>query len=266
MLLAELSQLFRRRRIHVLLAVLALIPIAISVALKFAGGPTGGDGPAFLNQVTNNGVFASLAALTIALPVFLPLTVSVVSGDAIAGEATLGTLRYLLARPTGRTRLLVAKGVSVAVFCVAAALIVAVSGLIAGTILFPVGKVTTLSGDTLSLTGGMVRIALAAALVGLSLFGLAAIGVFISTLTDVAVGAIAATLGLLILSGVLDAIPQVSGIHPWLITHHWLSFGDVMRTHIAWSSILKNLEIQGGYLLVFAAAAWARFTSRDVLA
>src|SRR5882724_4007287 len=124
MLRAELLHLFRRRRVQVLLAVLALVPMAIVVSLKFSGGPDGGDGPTFLNQVTNNGVFAALAALTISLPVFLPLAISIVAGDAIAGEAGLGTLRYLLIRPAGRTRLLGVKAITVVVFCAVATLVV----------------------------------------------------------------------------------------------------------------------------------------------
>ncbi|MEO5899875.1 MAG: ABC transporter permease [Ilumatobacteraceae bacterium] len=266
MLLGELHHLFRRRRIQALLAVLALVPIAIVVALKISGGPTRGEGPTFLNQVTNNGVFAALAALVITLPVFLPLAVSIVAGDAIAGETGLGTMRYLLIRPAGRSRLLAVKAVTIVAFCFVATLVVAVAGLAVGSILFPVGRVTTLSGDTLSVWTGVGRIAIAAVLVAASLLGLAAISFFASTLTDVAIGAMAATLGILILSGILDAIPQLSAIHPWLFTHEWLSFGDVMRTHITWNGIVKNLWLQAGYVVVFAAAAWARFTSRDVLA
>jgi ABC-2 type transport system permease protein len=266
MLRAELLHLFRRRRIHALLGVLAALPVVIVVVLKFAGGPGNGEGPTFLNQVTNNGVFAALAALTITLPVFLPLAVSIVAGDAIAGEATQGTLRYLLARPTGRTRLLVAKAVAVVVFCFVATLAVAVAGLVVGSILFPVGRVVTLSGDTLSLWAGILRIVGAAVVVSISLLGLAAIGMFASTLTDVAIGAMAGTLGVLILSGVLDAIPQLSAIHPWMFTHGWLSFGDLLRTHVTWTAIGKNLALQAGYVLVFATAAWARFTTKDVLA
>jgi ABC-2 type transport system permease protein len=263
---AELKHLFRRRRIHVLLAVLALVPTAIVFALKFTGGPDGGEGPTFLNQVTHNGVFAALAAMTITLPVFLPLAVSIVTGDAIAGEAGLGTLRYLLARPAGRTRLLAAKSVTVVAFCFAATFAVVVAGLIVGSILFPVGRVTTLSGDSLTLTAGVVRIFAAAVIVALSLLGLAAIGLFASTLTDVAVGATAATLGILVLSGVLDAIPQLQFLHPWLFTHGWLSFGDVLRTHVTWTAVTRNLALQAGYIVVFLSAAWARFTAKDVLA
>jgi ABC-2 type transport system permease protein len=116
------------------------------------------------------------------------------------------------------------------------------------------------------LWNGIGRIAIAALLVAASLLGLAAISFFASTITDVAIGAMAATLGILILSGILDAIPQLSAIHPWLFTHHWLSFGDVMRTRISWTDIVKNLELQGAYVVVFTTAAWARFTSRDILA
>src|SRR4051794_37138350 len=175
---AELVHLFRRRRVHALLIVLALVPTAIVVAVKLSGGPDHGDGPTFLNEVTHNGVFAALAALTITLPVFLPLAVAIVAGDAIAGEAGLGTLRYLLARPAGRTRLLLVKAITVLVFCFAATAAVAVAGLIVGSVLFPVGRVTTLSGETLSLWSGMARIGIAAALVALSLLGIAAIGFF----------------------------------------------------------------------------------------
>jgi len=262
----ELSTLFRRRRVQALLLVLALVPTAIVVVLRFAGGPDAGEGPNFLNQVTNNGVFAALAALTVTLPFFLPLAVSVVAGDAIAGEAGLGTLRYVLTVPAGRTRLLAAKAMTIAVFSLVAALVVAASGLVTGAILFPVGRVTTLSGDTLSLASGSLRIAAAAGLVGLSLLGLGAIGLFISTLTDVPVGAIAGTLGVLILSGVLTALPQLGAVHPWLFTAQWQSFGDLLRTRVQWGSITKNLEIQTGYVAFFATAAWARFTTKDILA
>jgi ABC-2 type transport system permease protein len=263
---AELAHLFRRRRVHALLIVLALVPTAIVIAVKLSGGPDRGEGPTFLNQVTHNGVFASLAALTITLPVFLPLAVSIVAGDAIAGEAGLGTLRYLLVRPAGRTRLMAAKALTLVAFCFAATIAVAAAGLIMGALLFPIGRVTTLSGDTLSLSAGMGRIGIAAALVALSLLGISAIGFFASTLTDVAIGAMAATLGILVLSGILDVVPQLSFLHPWLFTHGWLSFGDVMRTHITWTAISKNLLLQAAYVIVFGSAAWARFSTKDVLA
>ncbi len=266
MLRNELSLMFRRRRLQALLGALGLVPISIMLAIRIGGGPEGGEGPAFFNQVTNNGVFATLAALTVTLPIFLPMVVAVVAGDSIAGEASLGTLRYLLIRPISRLRLLLTKAAATAVFCMAATAVVAVCGLIAGVVLFPVGRITTLSGDTLSLSAGMVRIAGAAVLIGLSLLGLAAVGLFISTLTDVPVGAMAATLGVFILVGVLNALPQVRVIHPWLFTQDWTSYGDLLRSHVQWNAITHNLVRQGLYIAIFGGAAWARFTTKDVLA
>ena len=216
--------------------------------------------------MTNNGVFAGLVGLTVTVPFFLPLAVAVVAGDAVAGEAGLGTLRYLLVRPYGRTRLLVAKGIAVAIFCLLAGLTVAVAGIIAGAVLFPIGPFTTLSGTTLPLAEGIARILGASMVVGASLFGLAAIGMFISTLTDVPVGAMAATAGIAVLSGVLDAVPQVHALHPWLLTHWWLSFGDLLREPIRWTDIWRNLGLQAVYVVIFASAAWAQFSSKDVLA
>jgi len=267
MLPAELAVVFRRLRTQAVLLVLAAIPVALCVALRLSGGgPEAGEGPRFLDQVTHNGVFAALAGLTVTLPIFLPLGAAVVAGDAIAGEASLGTLRYLLVRPAGRTRLLLVKGLTVAIFCVVAALTVAFAGLIAGAALFPIGAVTTLSGTTVSLGAGTVRALGAALVVGLSLLGLAAIGLFISTLTDAPVGAIAATVAIVIICGVVDTVPQLHALHPWLLTHWWLAFGDLLRTPVRWTDVQRDLVLQLGYVVVFGTAAWARFTTKDVLA
>src|SRR5580658_9417495 len=140
MVIGELWALFRRTRVRALLGVLFAVPVLLAVAVRVSGGPSAGNGPAFVDRVSHNGVFAALAGLTVTITFFLPLTVSVVAGDTIAGEANLGTLRYLLTRPAGRTRLLLTKAITVAAFCLAAALVVALGGLIIGVILFPVGR------------------------------------------------------------------------------------------------------------------------------
>lgn len=264
---AELGMLLRRTRTRALLGVLALVPVVIAGAVRLSGSHSQStNSPQFLDQLTHNGVFAALVGLTVTLPFFLPLAVAVVAGDSIAGEAGLGTLRYLLTRPYGRTRLLLVKGGVLALFCLVATCTVAVAGIVAGAILFPVGPVTTLSGTTLSLAAGTVRIFGAAGVVGASLLGLAAIGLFISTLTDAPVGAMAAIAGIAVLSGVLEAVPQLGVLHPWLLTRYWLTFGDLLRSPVWWTDITKNLVLQVGYMGVFATAAWARFTTKDVLA
>lgn len=267
MLRSELKLVFARRRNIALLILLALVPAAVALAVYLSGrGPEGGEGPAFLSQVTSNGVFAALAGLAIVLPFLLPLTVAIVSGDSIAGEANLGTLRYLLARPVPRTRLLTAKFVVLVVFCLAAAAAVWLGGLIAGAILFPLGRVTTLSGVTLPFAEGVGRALVAAAIVGSSMIGLAAVGTFASSLTEAPMGAMAATAGTAIVVQVLDSIPQLRSIHPVLFSDKWLAFGDIMRVPAGFSGVERDLLLQLCWAVVFFSAAWARLTTRDVLA
>ena len=261
----ELSTQFRRRRTWAMLAALALIPILLGVAIRLVGGSSPGRGPAFLDQITGNGLFVSLAALTVAIPLFLPLTVSVASGDAIAGEASHGTLRYLLIAPAGRVRLLLVKYLAAVAFCLSATLTVIAVGVLVGWILFPVGPVTLITGTQVSVGEGLLRLLAVGAYVSLSLCGLAAIGLFFSTLTTVPIGAMAATAILAVAAQIVGAIPQLDAVHPWLFTDRWLDFGDLLRSPIAWDSFAGNALLQGGYILVFGFAAITRFTTKDVL-
>ncbi|MFE5841377.1 ABC transporter permease [Streptomyces niveus] len=271
---SELVTTFRRWRTLALLGVLAAVPVLIGIAIKIetsgggsvGGGPEGGGGPAFLTQITNNGLFLVFAALAATLPVFLPMAVGVIAGDAVAGEANAGTLRYLLVAPAGRTRLLLAKYAATLVFCLAATLAVAVSALIVGALLFPLGDVTTISGTSISFGDGLIRAVLIALVVAASLIGLAALGLFVSTLTNSGIAAMATTVGLVITVQILDTIPQLHGIHPYLFPHYWLSFADLLREPFYWDDVLKNLGLQGVYAAVFGSAAWARFTAKDISA
>jgi ABC-2 type transport system permease protein len=263
---SELSVLFRRRRTWAMLLVLAAVPVLIAVAVRLSSnGPTPGRGPAFLDQITQNGLFVSVVGLVVSIPLFLPLTVGVVAGDTIAGEANVSTLRYLLVAPAGRVRLLVVKYLAAAVFCLAATLTVTVAGALIGIALFPVAPVTLLSGDTIGVGDSVIRSLLIAAYITVSLLGLSAIGVFISTMTDVPVGAMATTIVLSVVSQILDSLPQLDWLHPWLFSHYWLGFADLLRQPISWDSFGQNTLLQGGYFVVFAALAYGRFSTKDIL-
>lgn len=263
---SEISVLFRRRRTWAMLASLALIPVLIALAVRLTSSrPPSGRGPAFLDQVSQNGLFVSFVGLLVSVPLFLPLTVGVVAGDTIAGEASAGTLRYLLIAPAGRVRLLVVKYLATAVFCLAATLAVAIAGAIIGAALFPIGPVVLLSGDTIGVVDSIVRSLIIAAYITVSLLGLSAIGLFISTMTDVPVGAMATTIVLSVVSQVLDSLPQLDGLHPWLFSHYWLGFADLLRQPISWDSFGSNVLLQAGYVVVFGALAFGRFSTKDIL-
>jgi ABC-2 type transport system permease protein len=270
---SEITTTLRRWRTLALLGCLAAVPVLIGIAVRVetgggstAGGQGNGEGPAFIAQITNNGLFLVFAALAATLPVFLPMAVGVIAGDAIAGEANSGTLRYLLVAPAGRTRLLFAKYVSTLTFCLLAALVVAVAALVTGAVLFPLDDVTTLSGTQIPLSEGLGRALLIAVLVAASLVGVATLGLFVSTLTNSGIAAMATTVGLVITVQIVDQIPQLHAVGPYLFPHYWLSFADLLRDPVYWDEILKNLGLQGLYAAVLGSAAWARFTAKDIAA
>ncbi|MYV40211.1 ABC transporter permease subunit, partial [Streptomyces sp. SID1328] len=192
--------------------------------------------------------------------------VGVIAGDAVAGEAGAGTLRYLLVAPAGRTRLLLTKYATVLAFCLLATLVVAVSALAVGALLFPLGEVTTISGTRIGFGDGLLRALLIALAVAASLIGVAALGLFVSTLTNSGIAAMATTVGLLITVQILDQIPQLHAIQPYLFSHYWLSFADLLRDPVLWDDLRRNLVLQGVYAAVFGTAAWARFTAKDITA
>ncbi|MFD5964666.1 ABC transporter permease [Streptomyces sp. NPDC058783] len=274
LLRSELLITFRRWRTLALLAVLAAVPILVGIAVKIetsdgsslGGGGGGGEGPAFISQISNNGLFLVFTALAATLPFFLPMAIGVVAGDAIAGESSAGTLRYLLVAPAGRSRLLLTKYATVIAFCLAATLVVAVSALAVGALLFPVGDLITISGTRITYAEGLGRALLIALVVAASLVGVAALGLFVSTLTGSGIAAMATTVGLLITVQILDQIPQLDALQPYFFSHYWLSFADLMREPVYWDDLVKNLGLQALYAAVFGSAAWARFTTRDITA
>ncbi|MER8013362.1 ABC transporter permease [Streptomyces griseoluteus] len=271
LLRSELVTTLRRWRTLVLLAVLAAVPVLIGIAVRVETGgggdpERGGGGPAFIAQVTNNGLFLVFTALAATLPFFLPMAVGVIAGDAVAGEAGAGTLRYLLVAPAGRTRLLLTKYATVLAFCLLATLVVAVSALAVGALLFPLGEVTTISGTRIGFGDGLLRALLIALAVAASLTGVAALGLFVSTLTNSGIAAMATTVGLLITVQILDQIPQLHAIQPYLFSHYWLSFADLLRDPVLWDDLRRDLVLQGVYAAVFGTAAWARFTAKDITA
>ncbi len=265
---SELRQVFLRRRNILLLAVVALFPILIGVGLRLAshphGGGGGGGGLSFVTELTGNGIFLSFIALTILLTLVMPVVVAVIAGDSIAGEAGYGTLRYLLAVPAGRTRLLAVKYGVIVVFGLAVTFVVTGVALATGAALFPIGPVTLLSGTTVPLAEGIGRLVLVSLYVTAAMASLGAIGLAISTLTEHAIGAIAALAIFVVASEVADQVPQFAVIQPYLPTHWWNSFDSLLRVPIDSGTLLKGLLSFAVYLVIFGSFAWARFTTADV--
>ena len=263
----ELRKMFRRPRTWATIAVLNALPVLVAVLLAWTDlAPRPGEGPVFLSAVLTNGTLYPLAALAIVLPLFLPIAVALIAGDSVAGEAQAGTLRYLLARPAGRTRLLVAKLLSVFAFVAVTVVVVAVVGYLVGHLLFQVQPLggTSLSGTTLTPAEIAGRTLLAIGYVTVSMLGVAAFALFFSTLTDSPLGAMLGALGILVASSLLFTLDAASSFAPYLPTRYWLAFVDFFRVPIQWRDIVRGLALQGVYVVVLLGAAWANFATKDV--
>ena len=275
----ELVKLARRPRSWVAIALLCLLPVLVAVFVAVTHVvPPPGQGPTLLSTVLSNGELFPAAALAIVLPIFLPVAVAVVAGDAIAGEASSGTLRYLLARPVGRTRLLLAKLIALIAYVLLAVVAVALTSYVAGRLLFgdkpvaltPGGIATaniganSLSGTAMTPLDVALRTTGAVAFIAVSMLGVGAIALFLSTLTDSSLGAALGALAVLVASEVLVTLHAADAVSPYLPTEYWLSWVDFFRQPILWRDIDRGFAIQGVYVVVFLGAAWSNFASKDI--
>jgi len=280
----ELVKLVRRPRSWVSIVLLCGLPVvaAVFVAVTHLTPPPG-QGPTLLSAVLSNGSLYPAAALAIVLPIFLPVAVAVVAGDSIAGEAGAGMLRYLLARPVGRTRLLVAKLIALVVYTVTAVVAVALSAYVTGRLLFgsePVAvtnsggatptiiaahaAATTLSGTALTPADILARTLGSIAFIAASMLGVGAIALFLSTITDSSLGAALGALAALVTSQVLVTLNAAASVSPYLPTRYWLAWVDFFREPILWRNIERGFAVQGVYVVVLLGAAWANFATKDI--
>lgn len=267
MIRVELVKMLRRPRTWVSVALLCLLPTIVAGFVSARNiGPRPGEGPAFLSAVLNNGALYPAAALAIVLPIFLPVSVALMGGEAIAGEANAGTLRYLLIRPVSRTRLLVAKLISIVVFVLGAVVIVALESLVVGLLLLgnERGSVISVSGANLTPTQVAYRMVLAVGFIGISMIGVAAIALFLSTVSDSPSGAALGALAGLVGSQILVTLAAASPVSPYLPTRYWLAWIDLFRDPILWREIERGVGIQLVYAGVFLALAWANLSSKDI--
>src|SRR6476659_1720740 len=263
LLWSELGLIGGRRRNQMGLLVLAAVPVLMAVAVRISA-PRAGRGPDFLSSITSNGLFVPLAALGVEMGLFLPLAIAMLSGDAVAGEANLGTLRYLLTVPVGRTRLLAVKYASLVVGALWGVAVVVLAGSVAGIALFGTGPMMTLSGTEIPFGSAVWRVVLVSLYIAAGLAALGAVGLFISTLTEQPLAATVALMIFTILSWIADSVPQIAWLHPWLLVDQWMAFGDLLRDPPFWDNVSQGLWVDLAYAVVFGSLAWARFAGKDI--
>jgi len=269
----ELVKAAVRVRTLVVLVVLIALPTLIVVAIKARGDRPGRgqNGEGLFRLAQQSGLLVPAAVLGVASGFLLVVIAGLLAGDSVASDSAWGNLRYVLMRPVSRTRLLLAKAAVAAALIWACVIVVALTALVAGLIAFGSHPVTVplVSGGgvgsfTLSTTTILVRVAVGTAYVAFGFTALLAIGTFMSTLTDTPTGAIGATIGIYIVSEILDGIDQLGEVRYGFPTHY-LSAWQPLLTENRWSGdIAAGIIVQLAYLVVFGAAAIIWFRRKDI--
>jgi len=272
----EFAKAAIRMRTLIIAGLLIGLPTLIVVAINSRGDRRRGDaGEGLFRLAQQSGLLVPAAVLSAMSGFLLVVIAGTFAGDSVAGDASWGNLRYLLMRPVPRGRLLVAKAIVAGVLIWAATILVALAGLVAGVILFGAHPVTVpglgpLAAGNLAVgfhlgSGTLVaRVAIGTAYVSFGFTALLALGTFFSVLTDTAASAIGATVGVYIVSEVLDGITQLGRVR-YLFPTHYLDSWEMMFTDNRYShDMITGILVQLVYLVVFGTLALVWFHRKDI--
>jgi ABC-2 type transport system permease protein len=267
----ELYRQLKRKRTAFAYGFVLSLPILVALAVKF--GPSGDDGDSseFGSGTTDIIGLATLGAanftttmLFFSTPFLLVTVVALFNGDTVASEASWSTLRYLLASPVPRTRLLIQKMKVSLTLSLVAVLLVPISSWIVGAISFGTAPLQTPLGVTFDNTVTFTRLAIMTGYLALSLFFVAGLAFYLSVRTDAPLGAVGGAVGITILLTILDAISALGSIRQWLPAHYTDTWLDALSTTIDWSQMAKGASYCVMWGILFYALAVTKFARKDV--
>ncbi|RZS43285.1 ABC-2 type transport system permease protein [Herbihabitans rhizosphaerae] len=260
----ELVRQLRRRRTQLIFGFLVLLPFLIAGAFALGDASPNRRSGGFVDLATasapNFVVFILFAAGTF----LLPMIVAVFFGDTIASEASWSSLKYLLAMPVPRTRLLRQKAIASALLSLTAIALLPAVALLAGVIFYGAGEAVSPTGDAIPFSSGVYAIGLAVCYLAIQLLWVAGLALFLSVLTDAPLGAVGGAVLVSILSQILDQITALGGIRDVLPTHFAFAWSDLIATDIDWEQMTQGAFSAVLYCGVFGALAVRRFTRKDI--
>ena len=263
-------QIKRKRTLFSYLFVISL-PIIVALAVKFgtsgqSSGPTRfGSGTSDLIGLATHGAANFTATMFyFATPFLLVAVISIFNGDTVASEASWSTLRYLLAAPVPRIRLLVQKlKVSLTLSAFGIILLTATSWMV-GTIAFGLAPLQTPLGATFQNGIAISRLLIVAIYLAISLLAVAGLAFYLSVTTDVPLGAVGGAIGIMILSNILDAITGLGSIRNWLPTHYAFSWFDAMATSVDWTAMVRGASYSLILFFMLISLSIVKFAKKDV--
>ncbi|MCQ8834477.1 ABC transporter permease [Streptomyces malaysiensis] len=262
----EAVRQLRRRRTLVMALVLALLPFVLVVAFAIGGTPEGRDDRVTLMATaTASGANLAATALFVSAAFLLVVPVALFCGDTVASEASWSSLRYLLAAPVPRARLLVSKLTVALVFSAAAMVLLPLVALAVGTVAYGWGPLRLPTGGELPIGDALARLALVVLYIFLSQLVTAALAFWLSTVTDAPLGAVGGAVGLTIVGNVLDAVTALGSWRDFLPAHWQFAWADALQPHLEWGGMVKGVSVSVAYALVLFAFAFRGFGRKDVV-
>lgn len=267
----ELYRQLKRKRTAYAYGFVLSLPILVAIAVKFgpsgnSGGPTrlGSGSTDFIGLATMGAANFTVTMLYFATPFLLVTVIALFNGDTVASEASWSTLRYLLAAPVPRTRLLVQKiKVSLSLSAIAV-LIMPICAWGVGAIAFGTAPLQTPLGATFQNPTALSRITIITIYLAISLLFVAGLAFYLSVRTDAPLGAVGVAVGISILLNILDAITALGKIRDFLPVHYAFTWFDALATTIDWSMMIRG----GSYCLIsgtlFYALAINHFAHKDI--
>ena len=263
----EAVRQLRRRRTMVTALILLVLPWVLVGAFELGGPPQPGSGaPGLVDLATTGGLNFAAFSFFASVGFLLVVAVALFCGDTVASEAGWGSLRYLLAAPVPRSRLLRQKLVVALAYSAVAVTAFALMSLVAGTVAFGWHPLR-LPGTGAELGAGVAlgRMVIVLVYVLITELVVAGLAFLLSVSTDSPLGAVGGAVGLVIVSDILDAVTALHGWRQVLPTHWQFAWLDAMQPQITWGGMLEGASVSVSYALILFAWAFRHFRAKDIV-
>ncbi len=260
----ELARQLRRRRTQVTFGLVALLPVILWVAFSLSASGAPGAAPTIVDLSKGSGGNFTVFALFATASFLLVVVVALFFGDTVASEASWSSLRYLLAAPIPRARLIRQKSIVAALLSVAAIVALPVVSLLVGSLAYGTGDLVSITGESLGFWTGVGRLLLAALYVAVFLSWVAALATLLSVSTDAPLGAVGGAVMVSIVSQILDQITALEDLRDYLPTHYATAWFGLLAGQVDWGDITRGMFTSLCYALVLGALAVWRFERKDI--
>ncbi|WP_230092224.1 ABC transporter permease [Streptomyces olivaceus] len=262
----ELIRQLKRRRTMMMGGILFALPFVLLVAFRIGGEPGGANNQvSLMDSATASGANFAAVNLFASAGFLLVVPVALFFGDTVASEAGWSSLRYLLAAPVPRARLLWSKLVVALLLSLAAIVLLPLVALAVGSVAYGWGPLELPTGGSLATGTAAERLGITVAYVFVSQLVTAALAFWLSTKTDAPLGAVGGAVGLTIIGNVLDEVTALGDWRDFLPAHWQYAWLDTVRPDLDWTRLIQGTSLSVTYALVLFALAFRNFARKDVV-